>query len=238
MVAACIINGDHQRGLLFLLPKLISAALAAAFVLFATLKNRNLPEKLALQESHRQSCSTACGQKNSLSQLFSRVPQTFCLLAKSAISKVLIPEASLTIVGDGNDQSTYVALAQSLGLSYRVTFAGRLPVAEAMKRGRVMVLPSRNESFPYVVIEAAAARVPTIASAVGGIPEIMPAALLCQDRSPQTLAGKMRQALIRDKAFETASEQMFADVKQRCSARGMVQSVTDFYATLKSSTAR
>jgi glycosyltransferase involved in cell wall biosynthesis len=150
----------------------------------------------------------------------------------------LIPEASLTIVGDGNDQSTYVALAQSLGLSYRVTFAGRLPVAEAMKRGRVMVLPSRNESFPYVVIEAAAARVPTIASAVGGIPEIMPAALLCQDRSPQTLAGKMRQALIRDKAFETASEQMFADVKQRCSARGMVQSVTDFYATLKSSTAR
>jgi hypothetical protein len=48
MVAACIINGDHQRGLLFLLLKLISAALAAAFVLFATLKNRNMPKKLAI----------------------------------------------------------------------------------------------------------------------------------------------------------------------------------------------
>ena len=43
---------------------------------------------------------------------------------------------------------------------------------EALKLGRVMVVPSRFESLPYVVLEAAAGGVPLIATRVGGIPEI------------------------------------------------------------------
>lgn len=150
----------------------------------------------------------------------------------------LIPDASLTIVGDGKEQATYMSLAQSLDLSSRVTFAGRLPIADAMRRGRVMVLPSRNESFPYVVIEAAAARMPVIASAVGGIAEIMPPQLLCNDRSPTTLATIMRATLARDPAFLAASETLFSSAKLRCSAGDMVLSVTDFYKTLTPDRAR
>jgi glycosyltransferase involved in cell wall biosynthesis len=150
----------------------------------------------------------------------------------------MIPDASLTIVGDGPEQYTYVDLAKSLGLASRVTFAGRLPIAEAMKRGRIMVLPSRNESFPYVVIEAAAARVPIIASAVGGIPEIMPSQLLCHDRSPETLAAKMQAALAQDPSFASASGKLFSDILLRCNADSMVQTVTEFYKTLKSGRAR
>jgi glycosyltransferase involved in cell wall biosynthesis len=146
----------------------------------------------------------------------------------------LVPHASLTIVGDGNEQSTYESLVRSLGLTLRVTFAGRLPIAEALKRGRIMVLPSRNESFPYVVLEAAAARMPVIASAVGGIAEIVPQHLLCHDRSPETLAEKIRMSLTMDKSFVEAAETLFSDVGSRCTAKAMVQSVTDFYGTLKS----
>ena len=47
-----------------------------------------------------------------------------------------------------------------------------MPVREAFKLGRVLVVPSRAESMPYVVLEAAGARVPMIATDVGGIPEI------------------------------------------------------------------
>jgi glycosyltransferase involved in cell wall biosynthesis len=113
-----------------------------------------------------------------------------------------------------------------------------MPIAEALKRGRIMVLPSRNESFPYVVLEAAAARMPVIASAVGGIPEIVPSALLCQDRSPEALADKMRMALTKEFTIVASSEKLFSDVASRCNALGMVQSVTDFYKTLKSNHSR
>ena len=47
-----------------------------------------------------------------------------------------------------------------------------MPVREAFKLGRMLVVPSRAESMPYVVLEAAGARVPMIATNVGGIPEI------------------------------------------------------------------
>lgn len=150
----------------------------------------------------------------------------------------LLPNASLTVVGEGIEQQKHEALAQSLGLASRVSFVGRLPISEALKRGRIMVLPSRNESFPYVVIEAAGARVPVIASAVGGISEIVPEELLAHDRRPETLAEKMRLALERAPSHVAASEKLFASVKLKCAAQDMVRSVTGFYDTLRMNRSR
>jgi glycosyltransferase involved in cell wall biosynthesis len=47
-----------------------------------------------------------------------------------------------------------------------------MPAREALTLGRVMVVPSRAESLPYVVLEAAAGGKPLITTKVGGIPEI------------------------------------------------------------------
>jgi glycosyltransferase involved in cell wall biosynthesis len=47
-----------------------------------------------------------------------------------------------------------------------------MPARQAQSLGRVMVVPSRAESLPYVVLEAAASAKPLIATRVGGIPEI------------------------------------------------------------------
>jgi len=46
---------------------------------------------------------------------------------------------------------------QALGLSDAVRFTGALPARTAFARGRLMVVPSRAESLPYVVLETAAA---------------------------------------------------------------------------------
>jgi glycosyltransferase involved in cell wall biosynthesis len=78
-----------------------------------------------------------------------------------------------TIVGSGPDAERLKAMASTLGLGGLVTFAGALPVREAFRLGRVMVVPSLAESFPYVVLEATAAGLPLIATNVGGIPEIV-----------------------------------------------------------------
>ena len=51
-------------------------------------------------------------------------------------------------------------------------FLGPMPAREAFALGRLLVVPSRAESLPYIVLEAAAAAVPMITTNVGGIPEI------------------------------------------------------------------
>jgi glycosyltransferase involved in cell wall biosynthesis len=78
---------------------------------------------------------------------------------------------SATIVGDGPDAAAFRAQADRLGLT-AVRFAGAMPARAAFARGRCLVVPSRAESLPYIVLEAAAAGIPLIATDVGGIPEI------------------------------------------------------------------
>ncbi|MDE2579190.1 MAG: glycosyltransferase family 4 protein, partial [Hyphomicrobiales bacterium] len=58
------------------------------------------------------------------------------------------------------------------GLEKSIAFAGAMPARAAFKLGRMMVVPSRAESLPYVVLEAAGAQIPLISTNVGGIPEI------------------------------------------------------------------
>lgn len=77
-----------------------------------------------------------------------------------------------TLVGDGPDRDALQAQVARLGLGDIVKFRSPMPAREAQALGRIMVIPSRAESLPYVVLEAAAARMPLITTKVGGIPEI------------------------------------------------------------------
>jgi len=79
---------------------------------------------------------------------------------------------SATIAGEGPDADALKAQAARLGLSDLVRFVGHRPAREAFAMGRMLVIPSRAESLPYVVLEAAAAAYPIIATRVGGVPEI------------------------------------------------------------------
>jgi glycosyltransferase involved in cell wall biosynthesis len=76
------------------------------------------------------------------------------------------------IVGSGPDREKLIAQAERLGLKNDVRFAGPMPARDAFKLGRLMVVSSRAESLPYVVLEAGAAGLPLISTNVGGIPEI------------------------------------------------------------------
>ena len=80
---------------------------------------------------------------------------------------------SAVIVGAGPDAAKYTREAAKLGLDGVVTFRGPMPAREAFRLGRTLVVPSRAESLPYIVLEAAAAGLPLLASDVGGIPEIV-----------------------------------------------------------------
>jgi glycosyltransferase involved in cell wall biosynthesis len=75
-------------------------------------------------------------------------------------------------VGAGGERAALEAKVAALGLAGQIEFCGARPTREALAMGRLVVLPSRAESLPYVVLEAAAAGKPLIATNVGGIPEI------------------------------------------------------------------
>jgi len=79
---------------------------------------------------------------------------------------------TLTLAGDGEELENLKAQIQKLGLTETVRFIGHVKARYGFSKGKLLVVPSRGDSMPYVVIEAAAAGIPMVAANVGGIPEI------------------------------------------------------------------
>ena len=94
------------------------------------------------------------------------------LNALAAVGSRLGTLPRAVLVGSGPDRDALLDHAGRLGLERQVEFTGPLPARTAFERGQILVVPSRTESLPYIVLEAAAARIPMIATNVGGIPEI------------------------------------------------------------------
>lgn len=139
---------------------------------------------------------------------------------------------SLTVVGDGPELADYTSLASSMGIADRVNFAGRRPIREALTLGRVMVVPSRNESFPYVVLETAAAAAPIIATRVGGIPEFLPPDMLCEPEA-EALTHAIRRVLADLPAARMKATQLSTGMRDGYSVPAMAKTITDFYVTLR-----
>src|SRR5262249_15603170 len=79
---------------------------------------------------------------------------------------------TLTLAGDGEESESLKAQVQRLALGEAVRFIGHVKARYGFSKGSLLVVPSRGDSMPYVVIEAAAAGIPMLAANVGGIPEI------------------------------------------------------------------
>jgi len=79
---------------------------------------------------------------------------------------------TLTLAGDGEELAALKAQVERLRLTEAVRFIGHVKARHGFAQGSLLVVPSRGDSMPYVVIEAAAAGIPMVAANVGGIPEI------------------------------------------------------------------
>ena len=141
-------------------------------------------------------------------------------------------EASLTLVGDGPDFEAFKAQARALGLGKSVRFMGRLSMAQALPLGRILVLPSRNEAFPYVVLEAVAAAKTMIATKVGGVPEILPDALMCGPDDLSALQRKLQDTLEDEPKNQHLMQVVSGDARTKFSAPAMAVGVCGFYERL------
>lgn len=93
------------------------------------------------------------------------------LLGAFAEVRRQVPAASLVIVGDGPERERLVAQADAIP-GGAIRFAGRVDDPSTLLLGAsLFVLPSRKEGVPLALLEALALGMPTIATAVGGVPE-------------------------------------------------------------------
>jgi teichuronic acid biosynthesis glycosyltransferase TuaC len=88
----------------------------------------------------------------------------------------LVPEASLVLIGKGEDEAALRALTQSLGVAHRVRFTGAIPHAEIarwLSAADVMALPSASEGLANAWVEALASGTPIVICDIGGARELL-----------------------------------------------------------------
>ena len=93
--------------------------------------------------------------------------KTFAIVARER-------PAQLILIGDGPDRSAAEWLALDLGIQTRVHFLGKQEhVNELLAIADLLLMPSELESFGLAALEAMACKVPSIATRVGGVPELI-----------------------------------------------------------------
>jgi glycosyltransferase involved in cell wall biosynthesis len=121
-------------------------------------------------------------------------------LAIRAFAQVSAPDARLVILGEGAERPQLEKLVASLGLGRRVELAGYVAdVRPWLDRARCLLLSSRYEGYPAVVVEALAAGRPIVATPCGGamadLISTPQAGVIAERRTPQALAAALERQL-------------------------------------------
>jgi glycosyltransferase involved in cell wall biosynthesis len=150
---------------------------------------------------------------------------------------VVSPEGVHTVVvGDGPERAQLEALAGQLGLADRVHLAGhQQDVRPWLAALDVLVLSSDWEGMPNALLEAMAAGLPIVATAVGGVPEVVvdgATGLLVPPGDPSALAEAITRLLRDPDLRRTMGQAGRARVERRFSINETVRLTEELYATL------
>ena len=147
---------------------------------------------------------------------------------------------TLTLAGDGEETDALKAQIERLGVGDAVRFIGHVKARYGFSKGSLLVVPSRGDSMPYVVIEAAAAGIPMVAANIGGIPEIFgphTEALFAPNLVP-AMADAIEAALDDPTAtlqrVKSLRERIFLHFSQKAMVEGVLAGYRDAFGALRS----
>ena len=130
-----------------------------------------------------------------------------------------------TLVGDGPDREAFQAQVARLALGDLIRFKHATPARQAQAFGRTMVVPSRLDSLPYVVLEAAASGKPLITANVGGISEIY--GPLADHLVPKDDAGALARAIVAALDDPQGAAELARLLRERVAAGFTIESMVD-----------
>jgi N-acetyl-alpha-D-glucosaminyl L-malate synthase BshA len=139
----------------------------------------------------------------------------------------------LIMVGDGPERSSAEWLVRNKALGSKVNFLGKQDsISEILSISDLMLLPSETESFGLVALEAMACEVPVIASAVGGIPEVVRDGLdgfLVPPRNVDLMAAKAIELLSSDSLHHQMGNNARDRAQESFCAHKIIVRYEDFY---------
>jgi glycosyltransferase involved in cell wall biosynthesis len=146
------------------------------------------------------------------------------LVRAAAHARAARPDLHWAIAGEGELRGSLTAEIARLGLADRVHLLGYVQAADALIReSDVFVMSSKEEGLGSVILNALALGKPVVATAAGGIPEILPATALVPVGDAAALARKVVEAL---------DHQSPVPLPERFTARAMAQGVLAVYRSL------
>lgn len=143
------------------------------------------------------------------------------------------PSARLWVIGEGPEQMRLARLADRLGLSPSVDWLGyQEEMGPLYQRMAVLLLASRSEGLPNVALEAMAHGVPVVATAAGGVPEIISdgqTGFLVPSGDPQGLAARVVELLADVQLRRRLGHAARDEVRTRFSLEARCQALARLY---------
>jgi glycosyltransferase involved in cell wall biosynthesis len=152
-----------------------------------------------------------------------------------AISRVqqAYPLTHLVLVGSGPQEASLKLLANQLGISPSVSFAGSVPRAELVNllhSAEVFCHPAELDTFPLAVLEAMASGIPTVVSSAGALPEIVGSAGLVHEVGNEAdLARQLAQLVSSERFRQELGMAARARVLERFTWQAMSDAYLDLY---------
>ena len=142
--------------------------------------------------------------------------------------------ATAWMVGQGPERAEMEALAAAKGLGDRLAFRDPMPARQAFALARTVVIPSRAESMPYIVLEAVAAGRPIVTTRVGGIPEIFgpEAGRLIPPGDAAALTAAMREQLAGAQGALAVAEGLREQIRAGFSLEAMAAAIDGVYRSV------
>jgi glycosyltransferase involved in cell wall biosynthesis len=150
------------------------------------------------------------------------------------------PDIRFSITGDGDQKEKLIKLANELGLAEKISFNGwceNSKIEEILHKLDIFVFTSSGEGIPWAILEAMATGRPTIASAVGGIPEIIKSGkngFLVDKPEPMIIYEKLKELIENFELRKSFSENARSSIEKKFSMKSEISALQDLYVKLLS----